>query len=60
MVFVILLGASVFSLVFSGLGGENLAFGTMAEIVAARPTLAGLPLEDVFLELIGREGGGDR
>jgi ABC-2 type transport system ATP-binding protein len=40
--------------------GRAVAFGTMAEIVAARPTLAGLPLEDVFLELIGREGGGDR
>jgi ABC-2 type transport system ATP-binding protein len=40
--------------------GQAVAFGTMAEIVAARPTLAGLPLEDVFLELIGREGGGDR
>ena len=40
--------------------GQAVAFGTMTEIVAARPTLAGLPLEDVFLELIGREGGGDR
>jgi ABC-2 type transport system ATP-binding protein len=40
--------------------GRAVAFGTMAEIVAARPTLAGRPLEDVFLELIGQEGGGDR
>lgn len=35
--------------------GQVLAFGTIAEIVAARPHLAGLRLEDVFLGLIGHE-----
>jgi ABC-2 type transport system ATP-binding protein len=33
--------------------GRVLAFGSIAEIVAARPDLAGRPLEDVFLGLIG-------
>jgi ABC-2 type transport system ATP-binding protein len=36
--------------------GEVLAFGTIDEIVAARPELAGLNLEDVFLGLVGQEG----
>jgi ABC-2 type transport system ATP-binding protein len=36
--------------------GEVLAFGTIDDIVAARPELAGLNLEDVFLGLIGQEG----
>jgi ABC-2 type transport system ATP-binding protein len=34
--------------------GRMAAFGTMAEIVADRPELAGLPLEEMFLQLIGR------
>jgi ABC-2 type transport system ATP-binding protein len=33
--------------------GRALAFGTIAEIVAARPDLAGLRLEEVFLGLVG-------
>lgn len=36
--------------------GRVLAFGTIPEIVAARPDLAGLPLEDVFLGLVGQDG----
>jgi ABC-2 type transport system ATP-binding protein len=36
--------------------GRVLAFGTIAEIVAARPDLAGLRLEEVFLGLVGQEG----
>ena len=36
--------------------GRVLAFGTIAEIVAARPDLAGRRLEDVFLELVGQDG----
>jgi ABC-2 type transport system ATP-binding protein len=36
--------------------GEVLAFGTIDDIVAARPELAGLNLEDVFLGLVGQEG----
>ncbi len=36
--------------------GRVLAFGSIAEIVAARPDLAGRPLEDVFLGLIGESG----
>jgi ABC-2 type transport system ATP-binding protein len=36
--------------------GRMAAFGTMAEIVAGRPGLAGRPLEEVFLRLIGRDG----
>ena len=39
--------------------GRVLAFGTMAEIVAARPDLAGRPLEDVFLGLLGEAGGSE-
>jgi ABC-2 type transport system ATP-binding protein len=35
--------------------GRVLAFGTIDQIVAARPELAGLRLEDVFLGLIGQE-----
>jgi len=36
--------------------GRVLAFGTIADIVAARPDLGGLKLEEVFLELVGRAG----
>lgn len=36
--------------------GRMAAFGSIAEIVAGRPDLAGRPLEDVFLRLIGRDG----
>jgi ABC-2 type transport system ATP-binding protein len=36
--------------------GRVLAFGTISEIVAARPDLAGLRLEDVFLGLVGQDG----
>jgi ABC-2 type transport system ATP-binding protein len=39
--------------------GRVLAFGTIEEIVAARPDLAGRRLEDVFLELIGQDGNGE-
>jgi ABC-2 type transport system ATP-binding protein len=35
--------------------GRVLAFGTISEIVASRPDLAGLGLEEVFLGLLGRE-----
>jgi ABC-2 type transport system ATP-binding protein len=35
--------------------GRVLAFGTIAEIVASRPDLAGLKLEDVFLGLVGQK-----
>jgi ABC-2 type transport system ATP-binding protein len=38
------------------LDGTMVAFGSIAEIVAGRPDLAGLPLEDVFLRLVGRDG----
>jgi ABC-2 type transport system ATP-binding protein len=37
--------------------GRVLGFGTIAEIVAARPDLAGQRLEDVFLGLVGQDGG---
>ena len=42
--------------------GRAVAFGTIAEIVAERPALAGQPLEAVFLALVGyrsrrRDGG---
>ena len=40
--------------------GRVLAFGTIDDIVAARPELAGLKLEDVFLGLVGQEGVEDR
>jgi ABC-2 type transport system ATP-binding protein len=36
--------------------GRVLAFGTIAEIAAARPDLAGRGLEDVFLRLVGQDG----
>jgi ABC-2 type transport system ATP-binding protein len=36
--------------------GRVLAFGTIAEIVAARPDLAGRGLEAVFLRLVGQDG----
>jgi ABC-2 type transport system ATP-binding protein len=36
--------------------GRAAAFGTLEEIVAGRPELAGQPLEEVFLRLIGRDG----
>jgi ABC-2 type transport system ATP-binding protein len=36
--------------------GRVLAFGTIGDIVAARPELAGLNLEEVFLGLVGQEG----
>src|SRR5690606_33170463 len=39
--------------------GRRVAIGTVAEIVAEHPTLAGRPLEDVFLALTGQsEAGG--
>src|SRR5512146_434734 len=41
------------------LDGTMVAFGSTPEIVAGRPELAGLPLEDVFLRLVGRAGDGD-
>jgi ABC-2 type transport system ATP-binding protein len=34
--------------------GHMAAFGSLSEIVAEHPELAGRPLEDVFLQLIGR------
>ena len=37
--------------------GRAVAFGTVQEIVAGRPELAGRSLEDVFLALIGQEAG---
>jgi ABC-2 type transport system ATP-binding protein len=37
--------------------GEAAAFGTIAEIIAAHPTLAGRSLEDVFLALTGDATG---
>jgi ABC-2 type transport system ATP-binding protein len=40
--------------------GRVLAFGTINDIVAARPELAGLKLEDVFLGLVGQEGVEER
>jgi ABC-2 type transport system ATP-binding protein len=40
--------------------GLVLAFGTIEDIVSARPELAGLNLEDVFLGLVGQEGAGER
>ena len=36
--------------------GQVLAFGTIVEIVASRPDLAGLRLEEVFLGLLGQAG----
>lgn len=37
--------------------GRAVAFGTIAEIVAERPALAGQPLEAVFLALVGEPEG---
>jgi len=39
--------------------GRVAAFGTIPAIVAGRPDLAGRPLEDVFLALIGADRGGE-
>jgi ABC-2 type transport system ATP-binding protein len=36
--------------------GQVVAFGTVNDIVADRPELSGLRLEDVFLALVGHEG----
>ena len=38
--------------------GRMVAVGTLAEILARRPDLAGKSLEDVFLALTGGDGGG--
>jgi ABC-2 type transport system ATP-binding protein len=38
--------------------GRAVAFGTVPEIVAGRPELAGRSLEDVFLALIGQDAAG--
>jgi ABC-2 type transport system ATP-binding protein len=35
--------------------GKAVAFGTMAQILASRPTLKNRSLEDVFLTLIGQD-----
>ena len=35
--------------------GRAVAFGTVPQIVAGRPDLAGRSLEDVFLALIGQD-----
>jgi ABC-2 type transport system ATP-binding protein len=40
--------------------GRVVAFGTVSDIVADRPELAGLRLEDVFLALVGQEGEPER
>jgi len=40
--------------------GRVVAFGTVSDIVADRPELAGLRLEDVFLALVGQEGEAER
>ena len=37
--------------------GQAVAFGTIAEIVAARPDLAGCSLEEIFITLTGAGGG---
>jgi ABC-2 type transport system ATP-binding protein len=39
--------------------GEMVAYGTVAEIVAERPALAGLPLEELFVALTEGDGAGD-
>jgi ABC-2 type transport system ATP-binding protein len=39
--------------------GRVVAFGTVRDIVAGRPELAGRSLEDVFLALIGQDAEGD-
>ena len=38
--------------------GRAVAFGTVPDIVAGRPELAGRSLEDVFLALVGQDGSG--
>jgi ABC-2 type transport system ATP-binding protein len=37
--------------------GRLVAFGSIPEIVAARPDLAGRSLEEVFFRLVGRDAG---
>jgi ABC-2 type transport system ATP-binding protein len=39
--------------------GKAVAFGTIPEIIADRPEMAGRRLEDVFLALIGHEGAAE-
>lgn len=39
--------------------GRALALGSMAEILAARPDMAGRSLEEVFLGIVGADGSGD-
>jgi ABC-2 type transport system ATP-binding protein len=39
--------------------GKAVAFGTIPEIIADRPEMAGRRLEDVFLTLIGQDGGAE-
>ncbi len=39
-------------------GGERVVHGTIAEIMAERPEMAGRSLEDVFLALTGGDGSG--
>ena len=38
--------------------GERMAYGTIAEIIAGQPQLAGQGLEDMFLALTGDGRGG--
>jgi ABC-2 type transport system ATP-binding protein len=39
--------------------GRAVAFGTISEIIAARPEMSGRHLEDVFLALIGQDGAAE-
>jgi ABC-2 type transport system ATP-binding protein len=39
--------------------GKAVAFGTIPEIIAGRPEMAGRRLEDVFLALIGQDGAAE-
>jgi ABC-2 type transport system ATP-binding protein len=39
--------------------GKSVAFGTIPEIIAGRPEMAGRRLEDVFLALIGQDGAAE-
>jgi hypothetical protein len=39
--------------------GKAVAFGTIPDIIAGRPEMAGRRLEDVFLALIGQDGAGE-
>jgi ABC-2 type transport system ATP-binding protein len=39
--------------------GRAVAFGTITEIIAARPEMSGRRLEDVFLALIGQDGAAE-